>query len=211
MIQELPTPNRPIQMLHLLDPTSVPPGGFRYLCPETKTWIPAPSFWELVSAAERHRKANNLPVSQDFKFELEDQLCSHMPPGTCKHEIGVAVSGPRRLTFSDVVSATKTLGAWFLKGTPKVDQAEAERRANICLACPMNQNFEGCTTCAEKDLRETMVSFMGESRTPVDSNLHTCFSCGCTLKAAIWFPLELLKKHMTDESKALLPKHCWKA
>lgn len=198
-------------MLKLLDPTTAPPGGFRYLCPETKTWISAASFGELISASERHRKSNGLPVSQDFKAELEDQLCSTMPPGTCRHEIGVVTSGPRRLTFADVVSATKTLGEWFLKGLKKVGQAEAERRASICLACPMNQNFDGCTTCAEKDLREAMVGFMGDSKTPMDANLHTCFSCGCTLKAAIWFPLEILKHNMTDEVKALLPKHCWKA
>jgi hypothetical protein len=198
-------------MLKLLDPTSVPPGGFRYVCPETQQRVSAASLNELISAAESHRKSNKLPVSQDFRFELEDQLCSAMPPGTCKHEAGVAYSGPRRLTFADVVSATKTLGGWFIKGAPKVAQAEADRRAKICLSCPMNQNFDGCTSCAEKDLREVMVGFMGDSKTEYDANLWTCFSCGCTLKAAIWFPLDLLKKNMTTEVKAMLPKHCWKA
>lgn len=198
-------------MLRLLDPTSVPPGGFRYLCPETQTRITAASFAELLAAAETHRKGNNLPVSQDFKTEVEEQLCSIMPPGTCRHGAGVVMSGPRRLTFADVVSATKTLGSWLLKGTPKVEQAEAERRAGICLSCPMNQNFDGCTSCAEKELREAMVSFMGDSRTPYDARLHTCFACGCTLKAAIWFPLEILRKGMTPEITEALPAHCWKA
>lgn len=197
--------------MRLLDPFTVPPGGFRYVCPETAARITAASLGELVANSTNHRKANNLPVTQDFAREIEEQLCGTMPPGTCKHEAGVVMTGPRRLTFADVVSATKTLGAWFLKGTPKVNQAEAERRARICLSCPMNQNFDGCTTCAERDLREAMVSFMGDSKTEYDANLHTCFTCGCTLKAAIWFPLSLLQNNMTDETKALLPKHCWKA
>lgn len=203
-------PTRTILMLTLLDKGTVPPGGFRYLCQETKSWIQAASFAELVHASEKHRAANHLGISDNFREEVEAQLCSHMPAGTCKHEAGVALSGTRRLTFQEVVTATKTLGSWFLKGTPKVTQDEAEKRANICLSCPMNQNFDGCTTCAEKDLREAIVDFMGHSKTPYDSSLFTCFTCGCTLKAAIWFPLEILKKHMTEEVNALLPAHCWK-
>lgn len=197
-------------MLHLLDPTSVPPGGFRYLCPETQTWIRAASMGELVAASEKHRAANKLGIPDSFREHVEAQLCSHMPPGTCKHEAGVAVSGPRRLTFQDVVSATKTLGSWFIKGTPKVDQVEAERRASICLSCPMNQNFDGCTTCAEKDLREAIAGLMGNSKTPYDSSLHTCFACGCTLKAAIWFPIDILRKNMAEGVNEMLPDHCWK-
>ena len=197
-------------MLRLLDPGTVPPGGFRYLCPETHTWIQAASFNELVHASEKHRAANKLGIPEGFREEVEAQLCSHMPPGTCKHEAGVAISGTRRLTFQDVVSATLTLGNWFIKGTPKVEQFEAERRATICLSCPMNQNFDGCTTCAEKDLREAIVGFMGDSKTPFDASLHTCFACGCTLKAAIRFPIEILQKQITEDVKALLPAYCWK-
>lgn len=197
-------------MLKLLDPGTVPPGGFRYLCPETQTWVSAASFNELVAVAEKHRAGNKLGIPDGFREQVEAQLCSHMPPGTCKHEAGVAMSGTRRLTFQDVVSATLTLGSWFIKGTPKVTQDEAERRAQICLSCPMNQNFDGCTTCAEKDLREAIAGFMGSSKTAVDASLHTCFACGCTLKAAIWFPLEILKKQMTPEIGALLPAYCWK-
>jgi len=197
-------------MLKLIDPSTVPPGGFRYLCEETKTWIDAPSMGELVNKATRHRTANHLGTPENFREHIEAQMCSHMPPGTCKHEAGVAVSGSRRLTFHEVVAATKTLGAWFLKGTPKVSQGEAERRANICLACPMNQAFDGCTTCAEKDLRAAIVDFMGESKTPYDAGLHSCSVCGCTLKAAIWFPLELLVKHADKEALKNAPSHCWK-
>lgn len=198
-------------MLKLLDPGTVPPGGFRYLCPETQTWVSAPSMYELVSISAKHRTANKLGVPDEFSEHVEAQLCSHMPPGTCKHESGVAMSGPRRLSFHEVLNATMMLGKWFLTGTPKVEQKEAERRAGICLSCPMNQNFDGCTTCASKDLREAMVGFMGESKTPMDANLNVCFTCGCTLKAAIWFPLQLLKDNMTAETKAMLPAHCWKA
>lgn len=197
-------------MLKLIDPGTVPPGGFRYLCPETQTWVTAASFQELLWASERHRAANKLGIPDVFREQVEAQLCSHMPPGTCKHEAGVAVSGTRRLTFQEVVSASLMLGSWFLKGTPKVAQDEAERRAQICLSCPMNQNFDGCSTCAERDLREAIVGFMGDSKTPYDSNLHSCFACGCTLKAAIFFPLEILQKQMTEEVKTLLPVHCWK-
>ncbi len=197
-------------MLKLLDVGTVPPGGFKYLCPETQTWIRAASFGELVAASERHRASNKLGISENFKDEVESQLCSTMPPGTCKHEAGVAMSGPRRLTFQDVVSATKALGTWFLKGTPKVAQEEADRRAKICLSCPMNQNFDGCTTCAEKDLREAIASFMGTSKTPFDANLHTCYGCGCTLKAAVWFPLAILQSNTPADVRATLPDHCWK-
>lgn len=197
-------------MLKLNDPGTAPPGGYRYFCTETQTWIRAASFPELIAASKSHRAANQLGIPETFKDDVEAQLCSFMPPGTCRHEAGIAVSGPRRLTFQDVVSATKTLGEWLIKGASKVEQPEAERRAIICLACPMNQNFDGCTTCAEKDLREAISGFMGASRTEYDARLHTCFACGCTLKAAIWLPLEILQKHMPENVKPLLPEYCWK-
>lgn len=197
-------------MLKLIDPGTVPPGGFRWLCQETKTWIQAPSMAELVDKSAKHRSANNLGVPDEHARHVEEQLCSFMPPGTCKHEAGTVLSGARRLSFAEIVAGTVTIGAWLLKGAKKVDQAEAERRGAICLACPFNQNFDGCTTCAEKDLREAISSFMGASKTPFDANLHSCGICGCTLKAAVWFPKDLLVKHADPDSLAAAPSFCWK-
>lgn len=195
-------------MLKLLDPGTVPPGGFRYLCPETRTWINAASFSELVAAASKHRASNQLGVPGHFKEQVEDQLCITMPPGTCMQNGVARTTGTRELAFADIVSATKTLGEWVLRGMKKVDQKEAERRANICLSCPFNQPHSGCTSCTEKEMRELVMSVIGDSTTPVDGQLHTCHICGCTLRAAIWLPLEILQKHMRKDLEP--PDYCWK-
>lgn len=198
-------------MRKLLDPTTEPPnGGWKYMNEEDGHWSKASSKGELLHAAKAYRAANGFGIPTNFEELLEDQLCSRMPPGTCRQNGTIVRTGIRSLSLADILAATKTLGEWFLKGMQKVTQGEAERRAAICLGCPFNQPADGCTTCGENDIRSLVASVVGDSHTGVDANLHSCHVCGCTLKAAVWLPGELLRKHANPEAMKLAPAWCWK-
>jgi hypothetical protein len=198
-------------MLSLLDPTTVPPGGFRYLQRETDALLTAPSMSELLTKVRNHRLANNLPLSLDWKLEIENWLCEQLPHGICRHNMARDIPlapGERPMSVAQAINGARVLGAWMFKGFSKVSQAEADARSKTCAACPFNQPAEGCTVCASNIMREAVASVLGNSRTVAHDNLNTCNICGCTLKLAVWCPVELIHKHSPPNKNA--PEWCWK-
>jgi hypothetical protein len=63
----------------LLNTSTVPPGGFRYVQPESGKLISAPSWHGLKSNVAAHRKANTYPIGTDFDAELQDWICRRIP------------------------------------------------------------------------------------------------------------------------------------
>lgn len=61
----------------------VPPGGFRYLQPETEFKITAPSWRDLIQRVKAHRAANVLPIGTQLEREVEDWLCGQIPENWC--------------------------------------------------------------------------------------------------------------------------------
>lgn len=199
-------------MLSLIDPTTVPPGGFRYTQPETKTKLTAPSLPELLVKVRDHRLANGLPLRLEWKQEVEQSLCEELPSGVCRHVYSPRdtplAAADRALSVYEVIAGAKLLGSWLFKGFEKVSQEEANRRGRICRSCPFNQPGEGCTTCASNALREAVTSVLGTSRTDDHESLHTCNVCGCSLRVAVWAPRDLLEKYSPQNVQA--PDWCWK-
>lgn len=199
-------------MLSLIDPTTVPPGGFRYTQPETKTKLSAPSLPELLVKVRDHRLANNLPIRLEWKQEVEESLCNELPSGFCRHVYSPRdtplAAADRALSVYEVLAGAKLMGAWLFKGFNKVSQEEADARARICRACHFNQPATGCTTCASNAMREAVTAALGSSRTADHDSLHTCNVCGCTLQVAVWAPQDLIEKFSTKNTQA--PEWCWK-
>jgi hypothetical protein len=200
-------------MLSLIDPTTVPPGGFRYHQKETATNLQAPSMMELLMKVKEHRLANNLPIPLEWKQEVEHALCELMPVGLCRHLAGSRdiPLGPvhRPLSIVEAISGAKVLGAWLFRGFQKIPQAEADARSRICASCPFNQPGEGCTTCASNAMREAVESVLGSSKTIAHDSLHVCNVCGCSLKVAVWCPSDLIQKHKPADQKEAAPSFCW--
>jgi hypothetical protein len=67
------------QRFLLLNTSTVPPGGFRYIQPETEKLISASNWNALKANVAQHRKANGLPIGTDFEAELQDWLCRRLP------------------------------------------------------------------------------------------------------------------------------------
>ena len=181
-------------MLRVREKQTTPPDGWRYRQRESGKLITATSFPNLVANVREHRMANGYPMQMDMEVEIENP----------------ADLIPARLTIANVVAFTMTLGESILKGSPRVDKDEANRRAVICTGCTANVRAEGCGGCNNARLDEIITKITGTGRTDHDDKLHSCKYCGCLNRAQVWFPLDILKKHIKPEIAEALPAHCWK-
>lgn len=186
----------------------VPPGGWKYFQQETKTWFNAPSFDELLEKVRRHRLANNIPLGMEWKYEIERQICERMPAGVCKQD-GQDFAGGVRLDFETVFRGTKTLADWFIHGREKVSLQESADRAAICAVCAFNVEIEGCAGCARGKIHELVNVIVGSDKFNNESYLRACSKCGCSLRAIVRLPLEIIQRNTPDELDSSLPTHCW--
>src|SRR6266404_1749644 len=107
-----------------------PPDGFKYVHPETGHATVAFDPYNWVEKAKEHRRANGLPIPDDFEQQMEDQLCGTLPPELCEYQVGDPQWVNVRLDWRDVFAATRALVDTALGNF--VSQDEAERRAKIC-------------------------------------------------------------------------------
>lgn len=78
-----------------------------------------------------------------------------------------------------------------------VPEEEAERRAAICAACPLNVQVQGCMGCSGVSALVKMIR--RDRRTGVDGN-----ACGCELKVKVLVPSEVVDNRGVD-----YPAWCW--
>lgn len=164
----------------------------------------------LVKSVIEYRKANSIPVGLGFEDELEQLVCQQYAQ-ECEDQDEAKVR-KRPFTLADIIAGTRVMMSQWFNGRKVVPRQEAERRASICVDCPMNQKFvKGCSgLCPE--LSEIVSAITGAQGTVYDYRLHQCQLCGCLLQAAIWVPLELQLKVLTDEQRESFTKipNCWK-
>lgn len=70
-----------------------------------------------------------------------------------------------------------------------VDEAEARRRASICMSCPFKQPILGCVIC--KDALESTIKppvQLREGLAPPAEVPPACGQCGCYLPLKVWAP-----------------------
>lgn len=194
-------------MLQFIRRDTVPPGGWRYVVPETKATIRAANEEDLKREVKKHLIANNMTVPVDIGALVEDQLCQVVGPEWCtwgsqKYTID------SQMRAQDVVNGTKVLFSWKLEGSPLVDPNEAERRAAICAACMMNVTVSGCLGCA--GLQGIVAKMTGGRKTSHDKLLQSCAVCKCLNRAQVWLPLDTLWRGVTSDINESFPDHCWK-
>lgn len=212
-----------------------PPGGWAFLEPATGWRPPAGlTFDQVVRAIIKHRLANRqhkLSTDEDVVAQqLDDYTCARLKndPFYCAEAVTASFPVPlpkraARAGAENVAGGARFLANtsagiklwidWFGEGKP-VDIPIAEERARICVACPMNDKkggvMEWFTGIAA---REIMAIFSALN----DLNLHTtkddllkvCLACECPLKAKVWAPLPIIKKHLSKDRFDRLDPGCW--
>jgi hypothetical protein len=186
------------------DTTVSPPGGWRYIQPETGFEFTASTLREVVKKVTAHREANGIAIG-DPSADIQDFVCAQLPLGSedCIHVIEGDYAVKTKFTMDDVKrfiqAAVAALGSRGL-----VDQPEAERRAAICASCPLNTNVKGCWRC--RGLAEWLFKLIGARTTAHGSRLNQCGVCGCAIKAKIWLPLDVAKQVSEGYT---FPSWCW--
>lgn len=189
------------------------PGSWRFLVKETKQWFRNyVALGDLERDLAKHYKANQLPVPADLRQQIIDQICPDLPAGWCEYAGRPLPENAlnRHLTFADVLAGTRTIGTWLVGGCPRVEPQEASRRAFICARCQYNVQPSGCPSC-NSPLHSVVNTIVGGAKTPEDANLRACKICGCSLKAKVWFPIDILRKYMSEGQQSLFPQWCWLA
>lgn len=155
---------------------------------------------ELIQAIVAYRSQNGLPTLHALDMVLDNYLCS------CPENIGKCRPIPLRRGLMPYLKGGLTLLSNIWYGDKNmVTQEEADRRAAICAACPMNQfpDKEGFVLWSD-DIMENSV---GDKRTKYNDKLGSCIVCSCTLKALTWYKGALIKDKLERES---YPDFCWK-
>jgi hypothetical protein len=203
------------ELLSLRHRTRVPPGhGFPYKDEQTGFKFVGSSMSDLCRQVYEHRTSNHLiPLSE---ATIEDNVCRRLIEAGhadwCKNSGApwLPLVPNVKMGLREIIQGSLAIGESLIKGNPKVDREEAERRAAICVVCAFNVQPEDCGPCNSGKMREIIRAIVGSSKTSRDAELKSCAACGCFNAVQVFFPLDILHRYMGSELNARLPDHCWK-
>lgn len=172
-----------------------PPGGWKYTVPETGITVTGDFFSILYKRVVDHRRANRLPVPDDYREFLEDAACREtQPPGSRCGESKPKPVGERpiqHLMLNRVERFLKTVWQAILE-RKFVSREEAQRRVDVCMGCPLRTTMPGgCTGCYTLVKKaDALLRKNGAIRIGADEDgfvRDVCGACGCIipLKAAL--------------------------
>lgn len=197
--------------LRLHNKNETPPGGYRFFVDELRVWLPPrgsySNYAELKAGVTACLKANRLPVV-NVDERIQDQVCKALGPEHCS---STEARLWRRVAtaYTQFVEGTGTLArlvAAKVTGGGLVEQAQAERRAAICVMCEFNRPPGDCPTCGSNTLQAAIKQVIGGRQTSLDGRLGGCGMCGCGLKAKVHVAAEVLRGATSDIP---YPAHCW--
>lgn len=224
-------------MVTLKSITQCPPNGFQYFQPETgwNNLEHSPqSQWDfklLCRDVQTMRKANprfNLPTDlNQIEIEVRQTNALRMLSISggeyyIQEDSAPAVASLKKVlrplrkpagavgAVSKLITGVNVLLDWLGSGGVPVSKETAERRASVCITCPMNQAGDWFTDTASALIRSQIGAKNDLSLSTIhDDKLNTCKICLCPLPLKIWAPLEAVKAHMKDEVRKELPEYCW--
>jgi hypothetical protein len=197
-------------------------GSFNYVCEQTLTliqanpWLAERHGWPVTMAGveamvEAYCVALCLAGGYTDWLIMDDPspaVSSYMAPATQKkrqaHVVGVA---------KNVAAGVKLLLDWLGPSARAVAPELAEKRAAVCLHCPLNGKtglLEYFTEAAAKVIQTQLQMRTDMSlKTSVDDKLGTCQACTCHLPLKVHVPIEFIVSHTSDEVRKALHPSCW--
>jgi hypothetical protein len=187
----------------------VPPGGWRYLQPETGVNFTSDNYEDLIRQIIPHRQYKNLP-HESVHLDVQRQLCSGLSTEWCHPEVDEIYRPVKdltaRLTTSMALSVTKAIVAALAEvatgKSPLAPVQEAQRRAAICRGCPFNKPSSLCSCSAVYKAIEAAIP--KDRRQP---GISVCMACGCSLQAKVNLPMDVVSA--SNQPDTVFPAHCW--
>lgn len=190
----------PVMRLLRLRPFASPK-SYCFVDPDTQRKYLANSKPELIKSIVQYRAQNELTPLQNLDLVL-DHYWAKLPENA-----GIAEVSPnlKRGFYSYIKGGIALIDTLFYGERHMVSQEEADRRAQICLACPHNQfPDKGPFVNWSDQIAEASV---GDRRSKHHYELGNCMVCSCTLKAKVHFKGDMgLTKEQADK---MLLVNCW--
>ncbi len=192
--------------LSIIQDFESPPGGWKYVVPETGIELKAPYAKSLKSRIAAHLNANGLPMPDSDV--LDDAICRQSGHG----EPWCGGAAPKRfttigemITRGSVSRALRTV-IHTLRDRKFVSQTEADRRMKICEGCPHITSIGlGCRSGCSEEIRE-MEKIIGKKE---DGPEPVCGQCHCLLRSKVWIPNSTLDK-AEKSSPVSYWRNCWR-
>ncbi len=179
-----------------------PRDGYFYQAPGHPKII-GKNWKDVIVRVRDYRQRNNIPLgdpAQDvhnFACEKNPAYCSEITDQQREMTRIASLKG-RVLAWLASIRAQRTKNNNHLDF---VDDAEAKRRADICLKCPKNTGLaDGCSSC-KAAIRESRRDLLGPR--PIRGGINGCLILGEDLPTATW-----LDEPVVDNAE--LPGECWR-
>ena len=113
----------------------------------------------------------------------------------------------------NVVVGAETLVDWITSGAEAVPPPQANARAAICAACPLNEAGDllkfFTLPVAAAIRRAYNLRRDWKLETAFDERLGVCGACDCVTKLLVHIPLATKLAHISAPAKAKLNSSCW--
>jgi len=212
---------------------NIPPGGWQFYQPETTWRAPNPISNTLTQTTNnlvamrkknpaitaKFKLATNVEVvkSEVIKFNRKRLGLSEVAPVPFSEPhsqfrsagvaaaVGDSISGLKR-----AAQGTAVVIDWLRSGGNPVAQELANKRAEICVACPQNQPGSWYTVAPAQLIKETLEARKDLTlATPFDDKLQSCNVCRCLLVLKVHTPLEFILSKTKPHIMAEFPPNCW--
>lgn len=187
----------------------VPPGGWRYHYAPTDTLIRGSALDDLLHNVREHLVANGQDMTGDWEQAVEDGIGEILGGLDSPHvdEYREPVRPGIVLQTRALVKFTNIFRSWLETNFETVPQAEADRRAKICMNCPKNVLIDGCKSC--RQLAGRLLTNKLDRSTKYDGDLIACSSCLCILRLKVWMPKEVDPTALGKPLAEPYAEGCW--
>ena len=208
-----------------LSRSQTPSGGWIFYQPQTGWHMPNPvsvTFGQTVILIIKHRLANGAISAKNSlstnQFSVEEELDTNtrlrlgIPalPKTIPLRASPSLLAGAAAEVKRAAQGTGVILDWLTSGGAPVDQATANKRAEICITCPRNVPGSWFTVAPAELIRNTLSARSDlKLETPSDQSLKSCDVCKCLMRLKVWVPLHFIKDHTNPDVMAEFPSNCW--
>lgn len=114
-------------------------------------------------------------------------------------------------SVKEIAGGADAIACWLGSGGHVVSFEEAQERANVCFACPLNVSVGKVKDAIAGTVKKTLeIKNKIGLRVQGEKALGQCKDCGCVLRLLVWEEQKRIEPFLSDQEKARLPKACWK-
>jgi len=209
------------------------PGGWKYYQPEIKFEARQHMSFQGLVQALIYARAANPHLVQKHGWSLDyDTVANEVDAWNAKvaAEFGWTEyytdgepTGGNRQPFHQppqnrpgplqVAAGAKPVVEWLMSGAEAVPMEQANKRAEICVTCPLNEKGDWkrwfTVPVAEAIMTALHSRKSMKLATAFDESIFLCGACACPLKLMVHFPIERKMKALKRDTFDQMPDFCW--